>query len=255
MINISELYKKGSDRYYTRLNKARNSKAPTSWHLSGFGTCMISRYLKRKGLISPDQPIDLRLRGVFHLGNILEELFVNCLTEESKEGEYEIKTQGRVEDKLLGISGYYDAKLINAKTKEEHIVECKSKQSKAFWYMTKQNQGANHHHKLQLWGYLFLDKVKEGSIFYISKDDLCTLEYGVFRNDLNLKTEFMNELKVLNYCLENDMVPPLPVVGSWQEKYCDCHDLCKEFHEKEPSLFEADVKEILKDNEYLNYEV
>lgn len=258
MINASEIYKKGSDLYFEAKNAKRVSKEQSSWYISGLGTCMVARYLKRKALL-PEQPIDDRLREVFDIGDMEESIFVDRL---KLVPGFKFETQGRVEDKTLGISGYYDLKITDETTGESSIIEHKSKHSRAFWYMDKKKEGANLHHKMQLWSYLFLDKVETGSIFYRSKDDRCTLEYPLFRTDEEVKKLVMTELAILNYCLKNDIVPPLPEKKSWQENYCDCHDTCKKYWEENKHLTFEEVPNEEEHKElaellttYYNYEV
>lgn len=91
--------------------------------------------------------------------------------------------------------------------------------------------------------------IKEGSIFYVSKDDQRTLEYPVMYNDLNLLGEWQRELNILNKAWENQDVLPPNAPGAWQSKYCQyCQaGLCEKLDTKEvvQALFktvqEADV--------------
>ena len=90
---------------------------------------------------------------------------------------------------------------------------------------------ANQNHRMQLWIYLYELGIKEGSIFYISKDDMSISEYPVFLNDKKLEKEVFNELKILNNCWKKKILPPLAPAGSWQAKYCRWHKKCLEFEE------------------------
>lgn len=212
----------------------------TSWHFSGFGTSMLERYMKRLG-IEPDKPIDDRLLRVFDLGNKIEEWVVDLLKENDN---YEIETQGRVEDKKLNVSGYIDVKLKDKTTGEEILVEIKSKNSRAFWYMEKQKQGAQHHHKMQLWGYLHFSGIDKGVITYISKDDQVIAEYIVLADDYDLKKEFLTECAILNYCWENK-IPPLPEAKTtWQWKYNNYQKQIPAYLRENPPITDEKVKEL-----------
>ena len=61
---------------------------------------------------------------------------------------------------------------------EEIIIEVKSCSS--FMYDKYEKTGADLHHQLQLYHYLKGKNMPEGHIFYISRDDLRLLEFGVY---------------------------------------------------------------------------
>ena len=131
----------------------------------------------------------------------------------------------RIEDKELNITGYAD--LVVTIPKKKIVYEINSKNSKAFWYMEKKKEGANHQHQLQIWTYLWKLNIAEGRLIYLSKDDLSILEYPVYLNDQFLMMEVMNELTVLNKAWEAKLPPP-PIINKedWRYKYCRWHKMC-----------------------------
>jgi len=196
------------------------------WHPSKLGSCMRGMYLERLG-VKPDTEFDARTLRVFNVGHLFEDWIVELI--EGTSG-YEFTKQVRVEDKALDIAGYAD--LFVKKGKEQKLYEIKSKHSRAFWYMENKKEGANHHHKMQLWLYLKLLNVSEGAILYVSKDDLTLAEYPVLLSDIKLGKEVMKELEILNACWKNKTLPPLAEEGSWQAKFCRFHRQCKALEEK-----------------------
>lgn len=222
----------------------------THWRSSGLGTCMRGRFLNRllSGTgIKPE--IDPRTLRVFEIGNQVEDWLMDKL---KKQDDYEVHQQIELFDPELNLSGHIDAFLIRKSPtgdgKDEYICECKSKHSKAFWYMDKKGEGAQVHHKMQLHSYLYMlnkyggtftkkkadgtdetiykfvprgDKLKEGCVFYVSKDDMAVLEYPVKLDDPVLEKMWKFEIETLNNCWLNKTTPPAPEKGSWQEKYCE----------------------------------
>lgn len=190
------------------------------WHPSKLGQCMRGVYLERLG-VKPDYEFDQRMLRVFDVGHLFEKWVVELI--EGLKG-YKFETQLRVEDKALDVAGYAD--LLIKKRKEKKLYEIKSKHSRSFWYM-KEREGAQVNHEMQLWLYLYLLKIKEGSILYVSKDDLTLLEYPVLLNNKKLEGMVMKELETLNKCWKEKTLPPMAEVGSWQAKLCRWHKQCK----------------------------
>jgi hypothetical protein len=220
-------------------------KGITSWRSSGLGTCMRGRYLDRllsgTGIKPEHDPRTLR---VFEIGNQVEDWLMNSL---KKQNQYQLYQQVELEDSEYNLTGHLDGYLVENPTEKiveggdlakETIVECKSKNSKAFWYMDKKGEGAQVHHKMQLHTYLYMmnkhggklpdgtvipprsGKLTEGRILYVSKDDMAMLEYPVYLNDTELEKMWKYELDTLNRCWKDRTAPPAPEKGSWQEKYC-----------------------------------
>ncbi len=216
-------------------------KGITSWRSSGLGTCMRGRYLDRllsgTGIKPEHDPRTLR---VFEMGNQVEDWLMNSL---DKQDKYKVHQQVELADPEYNLTGHLDGYLVEntaymSNPKEETIVECKSKNSKAFWYMDKKGEGAAIHQKMQLHTYLYMMNkyggtlpdgtvipprsglLTKGSLLYVSKDDMAMLEYPVFLNDKELEKMWKYELDTLNKCWKDRTAPPAPEKGSWQEKYC-----------------------------------
>lgn len=202
------------------VEKEREPRAITSWHCSGLGSCPTGRYLERLGL-PPDEDFDARTLRVFSVGKMMEDWLVGKL----QKAQISLQTQVRVEDKELGVSGYADA--VVEQNGAKLVYEIKSKHSRAFWYMDKKKEGANLHHKMQLWFYLFNLNVPEGRLVYLSKDDLAILEYPVFLADEELRDSVLNEIALLNAAWTAKL-PPLPSMDpkDWRSRYCRWHKQC-----------------------------
>lgn len=196
-----------------------------SWHASGFGTCPTGRYLERLG-ISPDEEFDDRTLRVFAAGKKFEEFVLDLAVSKLPKGVNILK-QVRVEDDLLGITGYADA-VINFLSPEQSIVyELKTQHSRSFHWMKKRGESAMRHHEMQLWIYLNTLKIEEGRILYVSKDDLCLREAVVYWKDDKLAKEVMDEADLLNRAWR-EKLPPRPPADpkDWRCKYCRWHKQC-----------------------------
>lgn len=246
--------------------KKANDKIIDHWRSSSLGSCMRGRFLNRllSGTgIKPE--FDVRTLRVFEIGNQIEE-YVLSLLEQSE--EYTVYRQLEMKDPNTNLVGHLDAYLVKKAgvvndLPDFFIMECKSKQSKAFWYMDKKGEGAQVHHKMQLHSYLYMlsnygadvvDKqgnivtkiipqtnLKEGSVVYVSKDDMAVLEYPIYLNDTELEKMWKFELETLNTCWEKQTAPPENDPDSWQSKYCEyCKaGLCSQ-------LTDEGVKEMFK---------
>lgn len=216
-------------------------KGITSWRSSGLGTCMRGRYLDRllSGTgIKPEH--DARTLRVFEMGNQVEDWLMNSL---EKQDMYKLYQQIELEDPEYNLTGHLDGYLVQnvgvtREVPQEIIVECKSKNSRAFWYMDTKKEGAQVHHKMQLHTYLYMMNkyggklpdgtviaprsglLKGGCVLYVSKDDMAMLEYPVRLDDKELEKMWKYELDTLNKCWKDKTAPPAPEKGSWQQKYC-----------------------------------
>jgi len=204
------------------LAREKHDKKIESWHCSRLGGCLRGLYFERLG-IKPDKELTERELRVFDAGRIFEDWIVGLIG--GQEG-VEVETQTRVEDKELNISGRLD--LLLSYQGEKKIYELKSKHSRAFWYMVEKGEGANRQHEYQLWLYLKMMKVKEGSIIYVSKDDLAIQEYPVRLDDKKIEGEVMAELNVLNRAWKFKDATLIPLVpnDSWKARFCRYHSHC-----------------------------
>lgn len=210
------------------------------WHPSKLGQCPCGTFLERLG-VPPDSEFDERTLRVFDVGHLFENWIIDLI---SKEKGLKLEKQVRVEDKKLDVAGFAD--LLIKQGREKRLYEIKSKHSRAFWYMFNEGEGANRHHEMQLWLYLKLLKMKEGSILYVSKDDLTLLEFTVRLDNKQLEKEVMSELKMLNDCWKNELLPIPAPAGSWQAKYCRWHKQCL-YLQEHPEEFKK-LKEELTQN-------
>lgn len=206
-----------------KTNPLREKKEITSWYASGLGTCPTGRYLERIG-VPPDTEFDERTLDVFAVGKSEEAFFLETL----KNSELlDFQEQVRIEDKKLGVSGYADAVAVVKESGKPIVLEIKSKHSRAFWYMHKKKEGAQMHHRMQLWIYLYCLDIEEGRIVYISKDDRCKLEFPIYLNDPELKKLVMSELKMMQRAWKEKLPPPVLFDETdWRAKYCRWHKQC-----------------------------
>lgn len=209
------------------LSTEREKREITSWHASGLGSCPTGRYLERLG-VEPDEEFDERTLRVFSAGKKFEDWILDLALEGLKGSpDAQISLIREVPAKLedWGVSGRADA--VVEVSGEKVVYEIKSKHSRAFHWMSKKGEGAMRQHEMQLWVYLKALNIPEGRILYISKDDLCFLEYIVRLDDTVLGQEVALEVELLNraWALK---VPPKPIADpkAWQNTYCRWHKKC-----------------------------
>jgi len=225
--------------------EAQTKREMKTWYISKLGSCLRGAYFERLG-VEADKELTMRELRVFDMGNLVEEWVINKITKVKDNWNLRIidrpepwmnrenlivefdkeRGQIRLQELILGISGRPD--LIVEFGGKRKVYEVKSKHSKSFWYMNKMGEGAMRQHEYQLWCYLFLLGVDEGSIIYVSKDDQAILEYPVFLNNKQLREEVMNEINLLNLAWEHKKpeLLPLPDEKSWKTKYCRYHSHC-----------------------------
>ena len=205
-----------------KLATPREERKPTSWNASKLGTCLTGVYLERLG-IPPDEEFDARTLRVFSAGKTFEQWII----EMAKTPDVKFEEQVRIELPEYDVTGYAD--LVCEINGEKIIYEIKSKNSRAFWYMEKQKEGANFHHKMQAWLYMKALNIPEARILYVSKDDLCLLEYPIKLDDQELAETTLNELRVLNEAWKQQLPPPVPKwekKDQWKASYCRWHKQC-----------------------------
>ena len=169
------------------------------------GMCPRKRFYKRQGIL-PEE-FDERTKRVFKVGEIFHEWLQDLL----KKQEVLIACEEEVKDDKLNYKGHYDA-LVNFE-KDDHLIlyDFKTVNSMAFSYYDK--QGFPEYHKSQLMSYIyFLRKqrfplLKEGRMFYISKDDFRTVEMPIIFND-EWENRIEQELILLNNYWEEGKLPP-----------------------------------------------
>ncbi len=192
-----------------------------TWYASSLGSCLRGQYYARLGEKPDSEPNGRELR-VFDVGNQMEKWLIDLIADHSK---YIFVTQERLFSEKWQMSGRPD--LVLYKDKGGRIFEIKTKHSKAFWWMKKEGKPMRQHEQ-QLWFYLKMTGIKEGTIVYLSKDDLAIMEFIVRLDDEVLAKEVISQLKILNKAWKekDPTLLPLPEKGSWQEKYCRYHSHC-----------------------------
>ncbi len=201
--------------------EARPKKEQTSWYVSSIGQCSRGNYLSRLGK-KPDKPLDDRTLRIFDMGNMIEAKVVELL----KAQDIELEEQVRVENKEMGVSGYAD--IVCTYKGEKEVLEVKSKHSGAFHWMVKKGEGANRHHIYQTWLYMHLLGIEKGSVLYWSKDDSVIVQFPVLLSDKKIESEVLTELNVLNTAWKSKTPPLMAETGTWQAKWCNYHQQCKE---------------------------
>ncbi len=173
------------------------------WHGSDMGLCPRKRFYKRLGIDGKD--FDERTLRVFKCGDIFHEWLQDLLNKQNVLVGYE----ETLKDDKLNYKGHYDA-LIRIGDRLI-LYDFKTVNSMAFTYYNK--QGFPKYHKSQLMSYVyFLRKQKypqleEGRMFYISKDDLRTVEVPVWYNK-EWEKKIEAELTLLNEYWKKGELPP-----------------------------------------------
>jgi CRISPR-associated protein Cas4 len=213
-------------------NNKRENKERTGWYASELGYCPRQLFFKRLG-VEPDEPIDSRTMRVFEVGKRDESFLLDDIvkyTDKQIEGFnkkiLKAEREVRVEDKDLRVSGRVDL-LLEYDDKEMEVIETKSKNSRAFWYMNDRGEGANEHHIWQLWFYLYVLKIQQGQIVYVSKDDLSILQYPIMLDDEGIGDKVLARIKYLNEAWDKQECPPKLDKSNWECKYCSYKATCK----------------------------
>ena len=193
------------------------------WSPSSFGRCYRQQYWNRKDALKSNPP-DTRTYRVFKAGRLFHD-FVQGLLDG-------VETEVKVE--CEDVLGYADI------VRDNEVVDLKSQHSKSFWWMKKKNadiRKEKYGNWLQLMYYVRELNKTFGRLVFISKDDLCIMEYVECINDWT--DELDNELTALRYLWKKQELPPaLPrcepnAKGEyWECNYCDFKDKCKELEDE-----------------------
>ena len=139
------------------------------------GRCYRMQVWKRKGEPQTNPP-DVRALRIFAVGHLFHEYIQSQL--EGVEKEVKVET-----DDILGF-----ADLVT----EDEVIDIKTQHSRAFWYMQKGKYDVNkekYPNILQVMTYAYLLGKPKGRLIFISKDDLCTEEYGFHLDQWKGKVE------------------------------------------------------------------
>jgi hypothetical protein len=207
-----------------------------SWYVSRIGSCPCGQYLERLGK-EPDQPFTKRLLRVFNVGSVFEDWILDLIEAKLPEGATMLR-QESLQDEKLSLRGRPDAVVnytLTSKTDSDQVIdmdeiwETKTIHSRGFWHMAREGRAGYDHHRMQLWLYLYMKQIERGRLIYISKDDLCINEYGVFLGDEKLKAQALGVLATLNKAWETK-TPPEPVLDplDFRYQYCPYHLQCLE---------------------------
>lgn len=195
-------------------NKER--KTSGKWTPSRFGRCYRFQVWKRQGEPETNPP-DTRTLRVFAAGKLFHRFAQDIILEENKDAAIEVKIE---HDDIIGY-----ADIVNIDT----VWDLKSQHSRAFWHMQKSVdiRKDKYQNWLQVMSYVWLLEKKQGRLVFISKDDLCILEYAEFLTDFWI-TEIEKELKILReYWNKKELPPALPrAYGGKECEYCGYKNKC-----------------------------
>lgn len=221
----------------------RPLKPRTRIWASEVGGSYIDRYLKMKA-IPPSNPFDNRSKRKFEAGKLMEGLVKLIMVragifQASQEwlsyqypgllevtGKLDIVAGGtpdvakakQVVDELqleewfgegfvrasLAVIAYLQQKYPQGLPHK--IIEVKS--TSAMMYDVRARRGADPHHRNQLFHYLKAKNMKEGSLIYISKDDLRLQEF-VILNPSTAEDDYRRDIEQMTAYIAKDEMPPL----------------------------------------------
>ncbi|MCK9482826.1 MAG: hypothetical protein M0R34_00470 [Candidatus Marinimicrobia bacterium] len=206
------------DKSLIRQPRERSGK----WSPSSFGRCYRAQYWNRKDEPQSNPP-DKRTLRVFNAGNLFEDFVVSLLPK-----DYQLQVLVESDD----VKGYADIVTSN------EVIDIKSQHSKSFWYMSKFKKDDIKKEKypnwLQVMYYTRELKKDFGRLVFVSKDDLCIMEFVQPLDDYWLAQLDM-ELSELRRLWEQDELPKaeprcfINKDGKSKEcQYCSFKILCEE---------------------------
>ena len=193
------------------------------WSPSSFGKCYRAQYWNRKN-VAPSNPADARTLRVFRAGSLFHDF-----VQETIMSDKQITKEVLCEEE--DIKGYADL------VSPECVWDLKSQHSGAFHYMEK-SADIGEDKKPNILQVLYYAKnlgKKEGRLVFISKDDLCILEYAFPLNE-KWSQELSQEISTLRSIWKADTTPdalPRAYINKKSGKpkeceYCSFRDKCKE---------------------------
>jgi hypothetical protein len=212
------------DDALVRPDRIRSGK----WNPSSFGMCFRQQFWNRKNEI-PSNPPDERAMRVFAAGQLFHDFVQGLICKDGSDIAKEVLVESD------DVKGFADI------VSNNEVVDIKSQNSQAFWYMNKKNadiKKEKYANWLQVLYYARELKKNFGRLVFISKDDLCIKEYVQPLDDYWLK-QIDAELAALRYLWKKDELPPaLPrcepnKAGEyWQCEYCKYKDKCTNINQK-----------------------
>ena len=191
-----------------------NSEPRTSsgkYNPSLLGQCHRKHFWKRKGDI-PSEPIDKLSLRRFKCGNIFEWFAVNLIP----------SAQKQVKIETSDFLGFADV------VTDTEVMDIKSINSKAFWYMDKPTYNVNEskwHNILQTAFYAKELGKEKFRLVFISKDDLSIREYGFA---LSAWMDALDtEISSLKEAWDTDSLPDAEPMAKWECGFCQFAEHCK----------------------------
>jgi hypothetical protein len=204
-------------------DKGEGRHKPDYFHASSLGSCKRKQIWGRMA-VPATNPLNDRVLRVFGIGEKYHEWFESMF---EWAGVLIAKEQEVVNEKY-NYKGHFDA-LVNFGGKNV-LFDFKSQHSESFHYL--EQDGIDEGKKLQIVSYAIMGnlKVDECRILFISKDDLCLLEYKIPIEPYRQKV--IDELVELNKYFKAKKIPEaLPELekgrANWQCRYCAYLDKCR----------------------------
>ena len=201
------------DALCTEQEKRKDRITSGKWKPSMLGRCYRAQVWARKNEPVTNPP-DKRILRVFAAGK----LFHNYVQAFIPNSQVEVKVE------TADILGYADV------VDNETVYDLKSQHSRGFWYMKKKGydiRKEKHPNWLQVMAYARLLKKPKGALVFISKDDLCVVEYTDYF--IRWEEELSHEFFILNKHWKESTLPPAePRCFNGKEcQYCNWKDKCK----------------------------
>lgn len=99
----------------------------------------------------------------------------------------------------------------------KQLYEIKSVNSQVFWAKKDYLQEAYPWHVFQIYTYMKQLGYEQGTILYISKDDLTVKEINVYKSDA-LEKSWQDDVKKMTEYYRGGKIPPLPETCVWDER-------------------------------------
>lgn len=178
---------------------------------SYLGQCHRKHFWKRKGEPASN-PIDKLSLRRFECGHLFEYFAVNTIPSAQKQVVVETDD----------FKGFADV------VTENEVMDIKSINSKAFWWMDKEGYDVNKekfHNILQTAFYAKELKKEKFRLVFIEKDSLSIREYG-FSLDKWLPA-LEEEISALREAWEKNELPEAEPIAKWECSFCLYKDYCK----------------------------